>query len=103
VSGRETGFVLNNGVFTASSSKIGTLSDRQLPALVECASDSLTFTAVPPGSGWRIGVDRDSDGWADLDEVDATPIRRTPPRTRNSSRAGAGIVRPAAASRYQVC
>ncbi len=31
----------------------------------------LTFTAVPPGSEVRIGVDRDEDGFLDRDELDA--------------------------------
>ena len=30
-----------------------------------------TITAVPPGSGQRIGVDRDLDGFLDRDEIDA--------------------------------
>jgi hypothetical protein len=29
---------------------------------------TLTFTCVPPGSGYRIGIDRDADGIADGDE-----------------------------------
>jgi thrombospondin type 3 repeat protein len=31
----------------------------------------VTFTCVPPGSGERIGVDRDGDGAWDGDERDA--------------------------------
>ncbi|MEM7235758.1 MAG: hypothetical protein AAF517_26550, partial [Planctomycetota bacterium] len=31
----------------------------------------LTFTAVPPGSGERVAIDRDSDGILDGDELDA--------------------------------
>ena len=31
--------------------------------------DALTLTAVPLGSGWRVGVDRDGDGYADGDEI----------------------------------
>jgi hypothetical protein len=32
---------------------------------------ALTFTAVPPGEGLRLGVDRDADGYADGDEIAA--------------------------------
>ena len=32
------------------------------------AAPDLTFTAVPPGSGRRIGIDRDLDGVLDGDE-----------------------------------
>ena len=31
----------------------------------------LTFTCVPPGTGERIGIDRDEDGFYDRDELDA--------------------------------
>jgi hypothetical protein len=34
------------------------------------AGNERTFTAVPEGSEVRIGVDRDSDGWFDRDELD---------------------------------
>jgi hypothetical protein len=35
------------------------------------AGQELTFTCVPPGSGGRIGIDRDGDGYGDSDETDA--------------------------------
>jgi hypothetical protein len=35
------------------------------------AGQERTFTCVPPGSGQRIGVDRDDDGALDRDEIDA--------------------------------
>ena len=62
VQGREKGYVYAGGVFVSSN---GSLTDAQLQALVGAATDALTFTAVPPGSGWRIGLDRNSDGLAD--------------------------------------
>jgi hypothetical protein len=62
VQGREQGYVFSSGAWTSAS---GTLSDAQLRALVGTATDALTLTAVPPGSGWRIGLDRNSDGIAD--------------------------------------
>jgi hypothetical protein len=49
--------------------------DRQgQPPITDAALRSLapvTYTCVPPGSGERIGVDRDDDGVYDGDEVDA--------------------------------
>jgi DNA-binding beta-propeller fold protein YncE len=36
---------------------------------VDAAGEALTFTCVPPGSGKRIGIDRDSDGILDSDEI----------------------------------
>jgi hypothetical protein len=35
------------------------------------SSDALTFTCTPPGSGVRIGLDRDMDGFMDGDEIAA--------------------------------
>jgi hypothetical protein len=43
------------------------MTDAQLMALV--GHNPLTMLAVPPGEGWRVGVDRDADGYADGDEV----------------------------------
>jgi sugar lactone lactonase YvrE len=65
VDGKNTGFTLSGGSFTSSRASVGTLTDAQLRALLNGHSDALTFTAVPPGSGWRIGVDRDGDGTSD--------------------------------------
>ncbi len=45
------------------------LSQENLLALAGEAGQELTFTCVPPGSGERIGIDRDADGVYDGDEV----------------------------------
>jgi hypothetical protein len=34
------------------------------------AGQEVTYTCVPPGSGVRIGIDRDGDGYGDRDELD---------------------------------
>ncbi len=45
--------------------------ERTLAQLMAAAGDEpLTFTCVPPGSGERIGIDRDGDGLRDRDEID---------------------------------
>jgi hypothetical protein len=62
VQGREQGYVFSGGSFASAT---GTLSDAQLRALVGNGTDALTFTCVPPGSGWRYGLDRNADGIAD--------------------------------------
>ncbi|MBV8757598.1 MAG: beta-propeller fold lactonase family protein [Deltaproteobacteria bacterium] len=62
VEGRERGAVYSGGVFVSA---YGSLTDAQLQALVGSKTDALTFTAVPPGSGWRIGLDRNADGLTD--------------------------------------
>ncbi|MEO0424918.1 MAG: hypothetical protein AAF184_21465 [Pseudomonadota bacterium] len=45
------------------------LNQEDLLALANVAGQELTFTCVPPGSGERIGIDRDADGIFDGDEA----------------------------------
>jgi hypothetical protein len=40
---------------------------RQSPHLPQ---GEITYTCVPPGSGWRIGLDRDEDGILDGNDHD---------------------------------
>jgi hypothetical protein len=68
VRGRDAGFVYSKGAFVPDRAG-PTLSDSSLHALLGDEARSLTFTCVPPGSGWRMGVDRDGDGYADGDEI----------------------------------
>ena len=49
----------------------GTITDATLRGYAGTAGQELTFTAVPPGEGVRIGIDRDADGFRDADEIDA--------------------------------
>lgn len=44
------------------------LTEAQIRALAATAGVELTFTCVPPGSGNRIGIDRDEDGTVDGSE-----------------------------------
>jgi hypothetical protein len=67
---RDAGFVWRDGSFIPDSSSARPLSEAALQALVGRATPSLTYTCVPPGSGPRLGVDRDSDGYADGDELE---------------------------------
>ncbi len=71
IGGRDRGFVLSQGSFVQDRSRAPALSDATLQALVGLVTPSLTFTCVPPGSGWRLGIDRDGDGFADGDEIAA--------------------------------
>ena len=66
---RAVGFLFDAGdraVHLRSRAHGRPLSDGELRALA--ATAPLTFTAVPPGSGRRIGIDRDLDGVLDGDE-----------------------------------
>ncbi len=68
--GTETGFVyIGSGSFKRDRSAQAPLSQGLLKALALVAP--VTYTCVPLGSGVRLGVDRDGDGFWDGDERDA--------------------------------
>ena len=74
VFGINAGFTFSNGTFVADSSIVPPLYEHAARgARIDDADscDAMTFTAVPPGSGWRVGIDRDGDGYADGDELAA--------------------------------
>src|SRR5262249_34875428 len=72
VEGEERGFVYDPVSHRFDSDRAGeTYTDSALRALVDTAAESLTYTCAPPGSGTRMGVDRDGDGYFDADETDA--------------------------------
>jgi DNA-binding beta-propeller fold protein YncE len=66
--GRERGYLYQNGGFTPDQQSLAPLSDAALRALTNVPGVTVTYTAVPPGSGTRIGIDRDLDGILDGDE-----------------------------------
>jgi hypothetical protein len=66
---RDAGFVFTNGSFLADIATTPPLSDAELRSLVGEVTGALTFTCAPPGSGFRLGIDRDGDGYADGDEL----------------------------------
>ena len=66
--GRDSGFLYMNGAWTTDRAAVPPLSDADLRSLAQVADNAITFTAVPPGSGVRIGIDRDLDGVLDGDE-----------------------------------
>ncbi len=47
-------------------------TDADLRLLAAVPGQELTYTCVPPGSGERMGVDRDRDGYLDADELDVS-------------------------------
>jgi DNA-binding beta-propeller fold protein YncE len=50
------------------------VTNTTLRASVRNMRDSITYTCVPPGSGYRIGIDRDNDGRLDGDERASWPF-----------------------------
>jgi DNA-binding beta-propeller fold protein YncE len=65
---RSAGFLYDPATqtFRPDRSRAARLTDARVRALAQVSE--LTFTAVPPGSGVRIGIDRDLDGVLDGDE-----------------------------------
>ncbi len=71
VAGVEHGYLyLGGGAFESDRSSAPTLADSAVRALANVAGQEVTFTCVPPGSGVRIGIDRDGDTYGDGDEID---------------------------------
>lgn len=61
-------FVYQQGRFLSNSRVLGSVTPAELWFWSSVSDAPLTLTCVPPGSGVRIGIDRDSDGVLDLDE-----------------------------------
>jgi hypothetical protein len=59
-----------SGLFELDRADDPPLDDASLRALAGAAGQELTYTCVPPGSGKRLGIDRDEDGYLDRDELD---------------------------------
>ncbi len=72
VAGEPRGFVYTgSGDFETDREADGTVTEATVRGHAGLAGQEITFTAVPPGDGPRIGVDRDEDGFRDADEIDA--------------------------------
>lgn len=71
VSGAPAGFTRRaDGAYDAARSADGLADFAALVALATAPGNRLTLTCAPPGSGTRMGLDRDEDGVRDLDELD---------------------------------
>src|SRR5437667_381095 len=69
--GQQRGWVRQaSGTFRSDRVTEPLLSDASLRAQAAVAGQERTYTCVPPGSGQRVGVDRDEDGVCDRDELD---------------------------------
>ena len=73
VGGEQRSYLLNHvsGQFESDRAAEPALSDAALRALANTAGQELTYTCAPPGSGTRMALDRDEDGFFDTDEIDA--------------------------------
>ena len=73
VSGVARGYFMDAGTgrFRSDRATEPTLTDAQLRVFANTVGQELTYTCAPPGTGERIGLDRDGDGFFDRDEIDA--------------------------------
>ena len=80
--GREVGFLYDGqGAFSADRAAVAPIPAATLRLLVLVPGGELTYTAVPVGSGRRLGIDADLDGALDGDEVDGGSDPRDPSDT----------------------
>jgi len=80
---------LPNGTFESDRSSEAPLSETALFNIAAAPGQPLTFMAVPPGSGARIGINRDEDTFLDADDL--CPTLASPDQTDTDSD-GAGDV-----------
>jgi DNA-binding beta-propeller fold protein YncE len=62
---------LASGLLASDRQSEATVAEATVRAQAGVAGQERTYTCVPPGSGERIGVDRDGDGFFDRTELDA--------------------------------
>src|SRR5439155_898505 len=60
-----------SGQFQSDRASEPLISEASLRAQAAVVGQELTYTAVPPGTGTRIAIDRDEDGFFDRTELDA--------------------------------
>ncbi|HYC57513.1 MAG TPA: hypothetical protein VEL28_21455 [Candidatus Binatia bacterium] len=65
--------MMEGGTFRSDHAQEPQLSAQRLRSQAVRKGRATTFTCVPPGSGMRIGIDRDRDGVLDRDEPGAAP------------------------------
>jgi YVTN family beta-propeller protein len=71
LNGQVRGFVYDGaGLFRSDRASEALIAKDALRALAGPGSE-LTYTGVPPGAGYRSGIDRDEDGYYDRTEIDA--------------------------------
>jgi YVTN family beta-propeller protein len=72
IGGVEAGYLyIGSGLFRSDRRALAPISDAALRLLATDDGHPVTYTCTPPGSGERIGVDRDGDGVWDGDERNA--------------------------------
>src|SRR5262249_1107220 len=90
VNGQDRGWLyVGGGMWKSDKLADAQITRATLIATAELGTE-LTITGVPPGSGQRMGVDRDRDGYFDGDELDAHSDPGNPASTPLNGGVGAG-------------
>ena len=76
-------------LFQSDRAADAAIGDAALRDVADVAGQELTYTCVPPGSGERIGIDRDEDGILDGDE-DGTAPAGCPPAPASGCKVAGG-------------
>ena len=66
---REFGYFYNNGAWKTDRKKRAPITSVVLQDIAKSRKLPITYTCVPPGSGVRVGIDRDEDSVLDGDEA----------------------------------
>jgi DNA-binding beta-propeller fold protein YncE/mono/diheme cytochrome c family protein len=86
LAGEQRGWLrLPGGAFQSDRASEATLTDAQLRTHPVTPEQERTYLCVPPGSGARVGIDRDEDGFLDRDEIDAGSDPADPASTPGGS------------------
>ncbi len=85
--GQERGYLYSGGTWQADKAADPPRSRVQMLQLAELGTE-LTVTGVPPGTGTRMALDRDRDGYDDGDELDA----RSDPGNPESTPLNVGVL-----------
>ncbi|HEY0553136.1 MAG TPA: hypothetical protein VGG20_02665 [Thermoanaerobaculia bacterium] len=91
----EKGYLYNvdTGLFIGNRRRDAPISDAALRLRASQDGGELTYTCTPPGSGVRIGIDRDENGVLDGDEEDAGGDRAVAIGTTRASGGGGVLLR----------
>ncbi|MEM9729565.1 MAG: hypothetical protein AAF997_13330 [Myxococcota bacterium] len=96
VGGTQRGWSYNPGtnVFDSddASDPLAPWDRNDLVAAAQQANQSVTFTCVPPGSGVRMGIDRDLDGNLDQQDMNDCSVGRLTPKRRSSVAVMFGLI-----------
>ena len=72
VAGQQRGWLREaGGSYRSDRATEPLVTPANLRLLAATAGQQLTYTCAPPGTGLRMGIDRDEDGFYDRDELDA--------------------------------